>query len=254
MCTNLSNDYSGFSPKYRSLSVTETAALMRAQLKAQFPGTKFSVRSKSYSGGASIDVSYTGGPSLDLVEPVVHSYQGADFDGSIDLKYSVLRWLYPDGTMSLAHDAGTVGSHGYHSEQFGDPIKSGAELVRPAADFCSVRRTCTPEEYWAVVKTVEEFSRWDIRHQSYQPWTPRGEQPKPRELQQLWAIESAANRMVDKLEAFRLVANAGAGEVYKENAPAMDPLEIEARIKYGILETPGSSFDREVDAMIALLV
>ncbi len=39
-------------------SAADTAKLVRAALKRSFPGTRFSVRSKTYSAGASIDVSW----------------------------------------------------------------------------------------------------------------------------------------------------------------------------------------------------
>lgn len=68
------------------ISVTDTAKLIRAALKAAFPDTKFSVRSKSYSGGASIDISYTDGPPNFAVEDVVKRFEGASFDGMQDLK------------------------------------------------------------------------------------------------------------------------------------------------------------------------
>lgn len=42
------------------IGVAETARLIRKRLAAVFPGTKFYVRSKSYSGGSSIDVSWDG--------------------------------------------------------------------------------------------------------------------------------------------------------------------------------------------------
>jgi len=45
------------------VSVAETAKLVRAALKAAFPGITFSVRSKSYSMGASISVRWTDGPA-----------------------------------------------------------------------------------------------------------------------------------------------------------------------------------------------
>ena len=48
-------------PRY--LTAAETAKLIRKALKASFPGVKFSVRSKSYSMGASVNVSYIDGPS-----------------------------------------------------------------------------------------------------------------------------------------------------------------------------------------------
>jgi hypothetical protein len=69
-----------------SYSVTETAQLVRAALKQAFPGVKFSVRSRKYAGGASIDVSWTDGPTTRGVAKVTDLYEGATFDGMIDLK------------------------------------------------------------------------------------------------------------------------------------------------------------------------
>jgi len=45
------------------VSVTDTAKEIRKTLKLHFAGVKFSVRSKSYSGGASVNVSWTDGPT-----------------------------------------------------------------------------------------------------------------------------------------------------------------------------------------------
>lgn len=70
----------------RYISVTETAKLVRAALKDNFKGIKFSVRSSSYAGGASIDVSWVDGPCMADVDRVVKGFQGATFDSSIDLK------------------------------------------------------------------------------------------------------------------------------------------------------------------------
>ena len=75
------------------LSVTDTAKLVRSALKAAFPGVKFSVRSDSYSGGASINISWTDGPTEAAVDKVADRYQGCDFDGMQDLK------TYRDGTL-----------------------------------------------------------------------------------------------------------------------------------------------------------
>ena len=68
------------------LTCAETAKLVRKALKAEFPKIKFSVRSKTYSGGASIRVSWTDGPAEPTIKAIVNRYQGADFDGMIDLK------------------------------------------------------------------------------------------------------------------------------------------------------------------------
>lgn len=67
-------------------SLTETAKLIRQALKAAFPLTKFSVRSKSYSGGCSITTCWTDGPTTKQVDAIQKHFQGASFDGMIDLK------------------------------------------------------------------------------------------------------------------------------------------------------------------------
>jgi hypothetical protein len=70
----------------RYLTCAETAKLVRAALKAKFPTMTFAVRSRTYSGGASIDVTWTDGPTTKQVDAVVGRFEGASFDGMIDLK------------------------------------------------------------------------------------------------------------------------------------------------------------------------
>jgi len=70
------------------ISVTDTAAVVKTKLSKHFVGYKFSVRSNSYSGGASIDVSWLDGPSPDEVESVVKQFEGATMDSSQDMKVS----------------------------------------------------------------------------------------------------------------------------------------------------------------------
>lgn len=66
------------------ISVTETAKLIRQELKNNFKGIKFSVRSNSYAGGASIDVSWTDGPCEPDVSRIVKRFESASFDGMTD--------------------------------------------------------------------------------------------------------------------------------------------------------------------------
>lgn len=115
------------------LRVTETAKLLRAALKASFPGTKFSVRSSSYSGGASIDVVYTDGPKQKDVDAVAQRFAGADFDGMQDLKtYHTSLLANPDGSVEEVH-------HG--------------------ADFVFVRRRVSPERDARIRATIERGTR-----------------------------------------------------------------------------------------------
>lgn len=122
------------------LSVTETAKLIRAALKRSFPRTKFSVRSRSYSGGCSIDIGWEDGPAVRLVDSVVGQFQGGRFDGMIDLAYSVDHWLLPDGTATVASSEGTEGSKGLHAPVREWMPHSDAKLVRFGAKHVSTRR------------------------------------------------------------------------------------------------------------------
>ncbi len=94
------------------LTCADTAKLVRTALRESFPGVKFSVRAKTYSGGASISVWWTDGPMRADVEAVARQFEGADFDGMIDLKSSRQHWLTADGRVRLAYREGTTGSRG----------------------------------------------------------------------------------------------------------------------------------------------
>jgi hypothetical protein len=67
------------------ITCAETAKLVRAALKEAFPHTRFSVRSHTYSGGASIDIYWTDGPTAKQVQHVTSRYEGATFDAQVDL-------------------------------------------------------------------------------------------------------------------------------------------------------------------------
>jgi hypothetical protein len=77
------------------LSCAETAKLVRQVLKESFPGVKFSVKSKVYSGGASIRIGWVDGPASRLVDAVVDVFEGSYFDGMID--YQGSRYAKLDG-------------------------------------------------------------------------------------------------------------------------------------------------------------
>ncbi len=64
---------------------TLAAANIRTELKRTFPGVKFSVRSEKYSGGDSIDVSWTDGPTEEEVKAISGKYKGGYFNGMEDI-------------------------------------------------------------------------------------------------------------------------------------------------------------------------
>jgi hypothetical protein len=124
----------------RHLSCAETAKLLRVALQRAFPGVKFRVRSEVYSGGASISVSWTEGPSEEDVDRVAQGFVGADFDGSIDMMCYRQHWLNSDGTLDFAGTSGTTGQKGTIEERYCAPRDPNATLVRLRADFVFCRR------------------------------------------------------------------------------------------------------------------
>lgn len=128
----------------RFIPVAEQARLIRAQLKRHFPGVKFSVRSSSYSGGASITVRWMDGPLGSDVEKITGPFKGGDFDGMIDMKYNVRTWLCPDGSVAYASSPGTEGSRGVHASYSEPAPCEGAELVSFHGDFVFLERAISP--------------------------------------------------------------------------------------------------------------
>ena len=126
-------------------TTAETAKLVRQALKTAFPSIRFSVRSKTYSGGASIDVDWIDGPRRKDVEATAKQYEGGGFDGMIDLKYSRTHYLRPDGATMVLYDPGTVGSMGVHEGEDNRALASampdGVQAVRFGADFIFCSRS-----------------------------------------------------------------------------------------------------------------
>ena len=70
------------------ISCVETARILRQVLKRAFPQTKFSIRSSQYSGGASINITWTDGPTVKQVKRITDKFEGAGFDAMTDYKTS----------------------------------------------------------------------------------------------------------------------------------------------------------------------
>lgn len=68
------------------ISTVDTAKMIRKALKKYYPNIKFRVLSSSYAGGSSITAHWTDGPTQDEINKILKSFEGASFDGMIDLK------------------------------------------------------------------------------------------------------------------------------------------------------------------------
>lgn len=72
--------------KTRPLSDHAAAAkAIRAKLKKTFPGVTFKVRSRSFSMGDDVSVSWADGPTTDQVERLVSYHEEGTFDGMTDM-------------------------------------------------------------------------------------------------------------------------------------------------------------------------
>ena len=65
-------------------SHARAAKTLRSDLKAAFPGVKFSVRSESFAGGNAVRVSWVDGPAYEAVNDIANEYTSGDFDGMTD--------------------------------------------------------------------------------------------------------------------------------------------------------------------------
>lgn len=68
------------------IDTADVAKIARKTLKKAFPGQKFQVKSKRYSGGSSVSVRWIDGPKTKRVETVVGHMHGASFNGMTDCK------------------------------------------------------------------------------------------------------------------------------------------------------------------------
>jgi len=75
--------------KAKENPTTSTAAncakAIRTELKDAFKGVKFSVTSENFSGGNSVRISWTDGPTVAMVDNVANKYQYGHFNGMEDI-------------------------------------------------------------------------------------------------------------------------------------------------------------------------
>ena len=85
-------------------SLNAAAKNIRIELKAAFPGVKFSVKSSRFSMGDSIDVSWIDGPNAAQVDAIIDRYQAGSFNGMEDLyEYSRDAWKDAFGDAKYVH-------------------------------------------------------------------------------------------------------------------------------------------------------
>ena len=146
---------------YACINTKEVAVLIRARLKREFPGVKFSVRKTGYN---SISIYWTDGPNGNAVDFVTQQYSFGGFDGMIDMAYYSDNWLLPDGSMETAVCRGTVGSRGTVPAFASDCPIPGAVMVSGGPQNVFTQRTQSQEEQRRIGRIVAEYYGWSIDH------------------------------------------------------------------------------------------
>ncbi len=110
----------------RYLSPTESARLLKKDLRAAFPGIKFSCRGSRGTGYGNLSVSWTDGPTSDEVDAVVSRYEGKGFDGMDDSTYYMKKTLVVEGEKVLS-GLGIIGTS--RDISAGAMVRARAELL-----------------------------------------------------------------------------------------------------------------------------
>ena len=77
---------------------------MKIELALAFPGVRFSIKTRRFSGGDAIDVSWTDGPTSKQVDEIIDRYSAGSFDGMEDIyNYSRNAWIEAFGAAKYVH-------------------------------------------------------------------------------------------------------------------------------------------------------
>lgn len=87
-------------------SLRAAAKNIRIELARAFPGVKFSVKSRRFSGGDAIDVSWVDGPQSCQVDEIIGRYSAGSFNGMEDIyEYSRDAWIEAFGDAKYVHSS-----------------------------------------------------------------------------------------------------------------------------------------------------
>lgn len=85
-------------------SLIAAAKNIKIELGLAFPGVKFSIKSRRFSMGDAIDVSWIDGPQSKQVDEIINRYSAGSFNGMEDLyEYSRNAWIEAFGDAKYVH-------------------------------------------------------------------------------------------------------------------------------------------------------
>lgn len=71
--------------KREPTTAAQAAKLIRAELKKHFPDTKFKVKSDNFTGGDSVNITWTDGITTKRVEHIIGKYEEGKFNTTTDM-------------------------------------------------------------------------------------------------------------------------------------------------------------------------
>lgn len=107
---------------------------MKIELGRAFPGVKFSIKTRRFSGGDAIDVSWIDGPTSKQVDEIIDRYSAGSFNGMEDIsEYSRNAWIEAFGDAKYVHSQRRMSDEAiakairlarakYGAEVFGDAV------------------------------------------------------------------------------------------------------------------------------------
>lgn len=133
-------------PRTKYTRAADIAKMIRAHLKREFAGVKFSVRTEH---STSVRIEWTDGPTTDMVDAIVKPYAGARFDGMYDLEYHARAWYCPDHGARVAETYGhsfTVNAReGHGNAVHASRCCAKAEILNSLANYVFTTRNLSPE-------------------------------------------------------------------------------------------------------------
>jgi hypothetical protein len=149
------------------IRAAEVAKMIRKDLKAAFPGTKFSVRKRDFN---CVTINWTDGPTEMGVEDITYKYLGGGFDSMIDLPYSWVSFISPSGKIGIAKCEGTEGSMGTVPGHDGI-VPYGSRLVRFDTKYIFTNRAISPANLIAASERVVKKYALDPKKDWIEPTT-----------------------------------------------------------------------------------
>lgn len=182
---------------------------LKTELTREFPGIDFKVKSKSYSGGCSMSVYWTDGPTAEMVEKISNKYEYCTFDGMRDLEeykdnpfsdiFGGAKYVSTARTISGSRVAEVAAEYGYTVEtnEYGNIVSGLEKADNPQEIGMMIYRKSREKNYYQ--KPVETTKQEPVSNTSPQDIQIRRNKEK-NGIEILFPAKPG-QKLIDKLKA-----------------------------------------------------